>query len=31
VGYNVNIIEIYPDDDTPENQPIIALTNSQLR
>lgn len=31
VGYNVNIIEIYPDDDTPENQPTIALTNSQLR
>ena len=31
VGYSVNIIEIYPGDDTPENQPTIALTNSQLR
>jgi hypothetical protein len=31
VGYNVNIIEIYPDDDTAENQTTIALTNSQLR
>jgi len=31
VGYDVNIIEIYPDDDTPENQPTIVLTNSQLR
>ena len=31
VGYNVNIIEIYPDDDTPDNQATIALTNSQLR
>jgi len=31
VGYDVNIIEIYPDDDTPENHPTIALTNSQLR
>ncbi len=31
VGYNVNIIEIYPADDTPENQLTIALTNSQLR
>src|SRR6266446_1394920 len=31
VGYDVNFIEIYPDDDTPENQPTIVLTNSQLR
>jgi hypothetical protein len=31
VGYDVNIIEIYPGDDTPENQPTIALTNSHLR
>lgn len=31
VSYDVNFIEIYPDDDTPENQPTIVLTNSQLR
>ena len=31
VGYDVNFIEIYPEDDTPENQATIVLTNSQLR
>jgi hypothetical protein len=31
VGYDVNFIEIYPDDDTPGNQQTIVLTNSQLR